>query len=87
MALYLALADFRGKLENLVIDPRWQSGGGNGTSGSTFSGKPFKEILNRNVENLRESQQFAGADPIYSFLVFLQLLKGQIDLLGQLGLS
>ena len=50
------------------------------------AGRAFKEKFHRHLENVRDLLQPAGADPVDALLVFLDLLEGKVEAVGQGGL-
>src|SRR5580704_229076 len=50
------------------------------------TGPAFEEELHGHAENVRNLLQPAGADPVDALLVFLDLLEGKVEAVGQGGL-
>jgi uncharacterized protein YjiS (DUF1127 family) len=47
----------------------------------------FEEIADRHVEDLGDQRQAPGADPVHALFVFLHLLEGDAELVGQCDLG
>src|SRR5205823_6164077 len=53
----------------------------------TFLFEPVEEIADRDAEYLRDFEQATGGNPVYAPLVFVRLLIGDPDQIGQLLLG